>query len=216
MSMEGVNRPKIKTPYELLGIPLTCTQEEIKSAYRKKALETHPDKGGSAEAFRTISEAYDKIKDAEKRASHDRNANSKSASPSGGTANPNHNSGWEQSWNPQEKRPGDAGDSILKQKIVGYKNRIKEAENMGDLHQLEIEIRRDTLFMSQPAEKQVVWEALVKRKVEGYKFRISNAENMGDLHQLEIEIRRDTLFMSQQKDRDQLIYFLIERRGGNK
>lgn len=38
----------------------TPTVAELKKAYRKKALETHPDKpGGSAEAFRTLTEAYE-------------------------------------------------------------------------------------------------------------------------------------------------------------
>lgn len=49
--------------YQTLGLPHTATQEEIKKAYRKLSLETHPDvtKGcqiTNAEKFKLVSEAY--------------------------------------------------------------------------------------------------------------------------------------------------------------
>ena len=43
---------------ELLKITFPFTKQELKSAYRKKALETHPDSGGTAEAFRRVNTAY--------------------------------------------------------------------------------------------------------------------------------------------------------------
>ena len=45
-------------PHDILGVPRDATVEEIKSAYRKLALETHPDKGGSADEFFRIARAY--------------------------------------------------------------------------------------------------------------------------------------------------------------
>lgn len=63
--------------YDLLGVPKTATPEEIKKAYRKLALQWHPDKheGDKAHAeemFKKITEAYAVLSDADKRAHYDR------------------------------------------------------------------------------------------------------------------------------------------------
>lgn len=54
-----------KTPrsphFELLGLAPGASDEEVKRAYRQRALETHPDRGGSAEAFRAVHAAFEHI-----------------------------------------------------------------------------------------------------------------------------------------------------------
>ena len=45
--------------HDILGLKPGASEEEIKKAYRKKAVETHPDKGGSEEEFKKITEAYE-------------------------------------------------------------------------------------------------------------------------------------------------------------
>ena len=62
--------------YATLGIPRTASDDDIKQAYRRLAMQWHPDKnGGSAEAeakFKEIIEAYDALRDPQKRAAYDR------------------------------------------------------------------------------------------------------------------------------------------------
>jgi molecular chaperone DnaJ len=62
--------------YETLGVSRDATADELKKSYRKKAVKYHPDKNpddAAAEAkFKEISEAYDALKDPDKRAAYDR------------------------------------------------------------------------------------------------------------------------------------------------
>lgn len=59
------------TLYDDLGIPKNATIDQIKDAYREKAKAHHPDKGGSSEAFRRVSNAYAILSDEEKRKRYD-------------------------------------------------------------------------------------------------------------------------------------------------
>ena len=61
--------------YEILGVSKTATPEEIRSAFRKKAREYHPDvakdKVKGAEKFKEVNEAYEVLSDPAKRAKYD-------------------------------------------------------------------------------------------------------------------------------------------------
>jgi DnaJ-class molecular chaperone len=62
-------------PYQVLGVPRGATEEEIKKAYRKLAIEFHPDKNQgdkrSEEKFKQIADAYSILGDAEKKRKFD-------------------------------------------------------------------------------------------------------------------------------------------------
>ncbi len=58
--------------YEVLGVSKSASADEIKRAYRKLAMEHHPDKHGGDDAkFKELGEAYETLKDDQKRAGYD-------------------------------------------------------------------------------------------------------------------------------------------------
>ena len=58
--------------YEVLGVSKTASEDEIKKAFRKAAVKYHPDKEGGDEAkFKEVNEAYEVLKDKQKRQRYD-------------------------------------------------------------------------------------------------------------------------------------------------
>lgn len=58
--------------YEVLGVSKSASADEIKKAYRKLAVKYHPDKeGGSEDKFKEVNEAYEILKDQDKRQRYD-------------------------------------------------------------------------------------------------------------------------------------------------
>ena len=62
--------------YEVLGVERGCTEAELKASFRKLAMQFHPDRNpgdnDSEHKFKEINEAYDVLKDGDKRAAYDR------------------------------------------------------------------------------------------------------------------------------------------------
>jgi molecular chaperone DnaJ len=62
--------------YEVLGVSRTCTEVELKAAFRKLAMQHHPDRNPGdndcEHKFKELNEAYDVLKDGDKRAAYDR------------------------------------------------------------------------------------------------------------------------------------------------
>jgi len=75
--------------YEVLGVPRSATDDEIKKAYRKMAIQWHPDKNpdnkdAAEEKFKEAAEAYSVLSDAQKRAQYDRFGHAGVSSGGGG------------------------------------------------------------------------------------------------------------------------------------
>lgn len=66
----------VQSLYDIIGVPPTATQDEIKHAYRKKAMQLHPDRNqddpNATEKFQQLSEAYEILKDPAKRERYDK------------------------------------------------------------------------------------------------------------------------------------------------
>jgi molecular chaperone DnaJ len=73
--------------YALLGVAREATEADIKKAYRKLAMEYHPDRNPAPEAearFKEITEAYEVLRDPQKRAAYDRYGKAGVGGPAGG------------------------------------------------------------------------------------------------------------------------------------
>jgi len=63
-----------KDYYDVLGVPKSATDDELKKAYRKLALKFHPDKNkneGTQDAFKKIAQAYNCLSNQDKRSRYD-------------------------------------------------------------------------------------------------------------------------------------------------
>jgi hypothetical protein len=54
----GVEGDTVEPSFAVLGLPPDATSEEVRSAYRDRVKEVHPDHGGDEDSFRRIQEAY--------------------------------------------------------------------------------------------------------------------------------------------------------------
>jgi hypothetical protein len=64
--------PMSASPYEVLGVPATATDEDLRRAYRRLLRETHPDTGGDPQRFIAVQAAWERIGSPDARAQYDR------------------------------------------------------------------------------------------------------------------------------------------------
>jgi DnaJ-class molecular chaperone len=130
-----MNGPSYKDYYKILGVQRSADEKEIKSAYRKLARKYHPDVNPgdkSAESkFKEISEAYEVLSDAEKKAKYDRfgdqwKAYSQSGSRRTGTSAPQ-DMGFEVEFGGSGLNFGDFFESLF-----GRKGREQRAPDKGE------------------------------------------------------------------------------------
>lgn len=73
-----------KDYYKILGIDKSADVKAIKKAYRKRALETHPDQGGNKEEFAEVAEAYEVLSNPEKKQIYDQYGSEAATNPNMG------------------------------------------------------------------------------------------------------------------------------------
>ena len=61
----------VRSCYDVLGLERNASLEDIKVAFKRRALQVHPDKGGSKEAFHSVYQAFEILADSEARKKHD-------------------------------------------------------------------------------------------------------------------------------------------------
>ncbi|MDM7891476.1 J domain-containing protein [Curtobacterium caseinilyticum] len=83
--------PADATPYEVLGVPATADDDELRRAYRRAARETHPDLGGDARRFRQVQVAWERVGTPAARRAYD--AGSRTSTPQGASG-PSGSSAW--------------------------------------------------------------------------------------------------------------------------
>ena len=74
--------PAAATPYEVLGVNPTASEEDLRRAYRRLLRRTHPDVGGSAEQFHAVQIAWERVGDPQRRSDYDRHRYQQDASES--------------------------------------------------------------------------------------------------------------------------------------
>ncbi|MEF2976063.1 DnaJ domain-containing protein [Subtercola sp. YIM 133946] len=69
------------SPYEVLGVSPSSTEDELRRAYRQRLREAHPDTGGTPEAFHAVQEAWEQVGTPADRAAYDAGSGVRGAAP---------------------------------------------------------------------------------------------------------------------------------------
>jgi DnaJ domain/Nuclease-related domain len=73
--------PVSESPYEVLGVPSSATEDELRRAYRRLLRETHPDTGGESARFIAVQHAWALVGTPDARAQYDRGRSPSAAGP---------------------------------------------------------------------------------------------------------------------------------------
>ena len=74
--------------YDVLGVNKSASPDELKKAFRRAAIEHHPDKGGDETKFKEVNEAYEVLSNPEKRQRYDQFGHAGVGGAAGGGGNP--------------------------------------------------------------------------------------------------------------------------------
>jgi molecular chaperone DnaJ len=137
--------------YEILGVVRTCSDGDLKSAFRKQAMQYHPDKNPgdkSAEAkFKEVNEAYQILSDSQKRAAYDRHGHAAFEHGGGGGGGFGMGEGFAASM-------ADIFDDLFGDVMGGRRGRSTGRERGSDLR-YNMEITLEEAFRGKSAELKI-------------------------------------------------------------
>ena len=166
-----------KDYYKILGVEKNASAEDIKKAFRKLALEHHPDKGGNAEKFKEVSEAYSVLSDDKKRTQYDQfgSAGPQASYGAGGFGGGNGFEGFDFSGFQQGQNfDFDLGDIFGEFFGGGFGQRVRKGRNI----QIDLEITfPESIF---GAQKEVRFSKNVDGKMKEQKFTVSIPADIDD------------------------------------
>eukprot|EP01006_Ploeotia_vitrea_P001535 TRINITY_DN105039_c0_g1_i1.p1 TRINITY_DN105039_c0_g1~~TRINITY_DN105039_c0_g1_i1.p1 ORF type:complete len:262 (+),score=31.39 TRINITY_DN105039_c0_g1_i1:80-865(+) len=140
------------THYEVLGIRRTATKEEIKKAYKQKALESHPDKNpGREHIFKQVTESYSILSDESKRSGYDMELDAKMApkytTSKYGYSASNHRSTMNSAQREQFKREEKSMMDKIFEQDKHFMQRVRE-ENKGEREQFQTWVKNQARVFS--------------------------------------------------------------------
>lgn len=154
--------------YEILGVSKTATPEEIKKAYRKVAIQFHPDKNPdnkeAEEKFKEAAEAYEILSNPEKRAQYDRFGHARA---NGGGGFSGHNMNMEDIFSQFGDIFGGGGGSPFDSFFGGTSSRGGRRQRKGS--NLRIKLKLSLEEISSGVEKKIKVNRLVR--AEGVTFK---------------------------------------------
>jgi curved DNA-binding protein len=115
--------------YEILGVNKDASPDEIKKAYRKLAMQHHPDRGGDEDKFKEINEAYDALGDPDKKSQYD-NRGRGYRSPAEDYANP---------FSQQSPFYGDFAD-IFRERSQSFRDNMRAQRNPDGVVDLNVSL----------------------------------------------------------------------------
>jgi molecular chaperone DnaJ len=137
--------------YEILGVSITASQQEIKKRYHRLALKLHPDRNpndtSSEDAFKEITEAYGILSNPQKRSRYDKRADSSSRQPPPGRGNRGQDFYWA---TPSDELLKDIFRDILGFPISSNKKRAK-----GEDLRYQLSIPFETAVLGKEVEIEV-------------------------------------------------------------
>lgn len=192
--------------YKTLGVGRGASKGDIKSAYRKRAKQFHPDKGGSTEKFGQIQRAHDVLLDDERRAKYDVTGDIDEKTPDNAYSNAINMIA--SAFAAVLQECANAGKSPLERDMVSavrghIKNTITEGNKQIRIlkNMLETDKKMQGRFKG---KKENIFEGIVSNRIMSLNINLKNANNVMENCNAALVLIEGCTFRSDQPERDEL------------